>query len=322
MSKAFIVTGGAGFIGSSLAKRLMSDGAKVYVFDDLSTGFRRNVPRGAVFYKINLANTKLLAAIKIKGPIEAVFHFAGQSSGEASFVDPLNDVDMNYKATYNMLDFTNDLGCKRFVFASSMSVYGEVSSRHGNVKEDLVCSPVSYYGGNKLASEKMIRVFSQQTGMNSTIFRLFNVYGPGQNMNNMKQGMVSIYLSYLMHNQPVLVKGSLNRFRDFVYIDDVCEACLRSLQERKTFGEVLNLGTSRKTTVNELLKVLLRAYGKADFDKWVQVKGNTSGDVTGLTADVGRLRKALNWSPSVHVKEGVAAMKEWLDASVSFWKRK
>jgi UDP-glucose 4-epimerase len=201
-----------------------------------------------------------------------------------------------------------------------MSVYGNVPSAHGPVREEHDCIPVSYYGGNKLASERLIRIFSKVAGMNSTIFRLFNVYGPGQNMRNMKQGMVSIYLSYLMKNKPVLVKGSLSRFRDFIYVDDVTEACLRSLDARTTFGGTFNLGTSRKTAVKALLDLLLKVYDKKDARKWVLVQGNTAGDVTGLTANISRLKKALGWGPEVGLQDGIGRMKEWLDVSAKFWK--
>jgi UDP-glucose 4-epimerase len=320
MAKTYIVTGGAGFIGSNLARRLIGLGAKVYIFDDLSTGYKENVPKGALFYKVDVSNTRSLSRVRLPGKVNCVFHFAGQSSGEASFADPARDADVNYKATYNMLKFGEAAGSKRFIFASSMGVYGDVSPKHGAVQEDFPCSPVSYYGSNKLASERLIRIFSKDSGVNSTSFRLFNVYGPGQNMRNMKQGMVSIYLSYLMNDQSVLVKGSLSRFRDFIYVDDVSEACIRSINERRAFGETLNLGTSRRTTVKELLRLLLAAYHKKDFRKWVKVHGHTSGDVSGLTADITKLEKVLCWRPTIEMEEGIGNMKKWLDASESFWK--
>jgi len=320
MPKTYIVTGGAGFIGSSLAQRLIDNGAKVFCLDNLSTGFKENIPRGAVFYKVDLSVAQSLANLKFPKKIDGIFHFAAQSSGEASFGDPLRDIDVNYKATYNVLKLCQKLKCKRFIFSSSMSVYGQVPSSTARVSEKVECQPVSYYGANKLVSEKIISIFCLNAGINYTIFRLFNVYGPGQNMRNMKQGMVSIYLSYLMNNEPVLVKGSLSRFRDFIFIGDVTDVCLRSLNNRKTYGEVFNVATSKKTTVKELLNVTLKVYKKKNFNQWVIVRGNTSGDVSGLTADISKLKKALDWQPSIELAQGISRMKSWVDVTAAFWK--
>lgn len=319
MSKVYLVTGGAGFIGSCLAKSLIERGNSVHILDDLSTGLERNIPAGAEFHNVDISDKGALKRLKIPSGIDCVFHLAAQSSGEASFRDPLRDMEVNYEATYNILELAKSAGCQRFIYTSSMSVYGAVPAQAGAVNEEYPCKPVSYYGCNKLASEKMIEIFCRNADIKYTIFRLFNGYGPGQNMLNMQQGMVSIYLSYLMNDTQVHVKGSLERFRDFIYIDDIIEAFSRSEGNEDTYSGVFNLGTSVKTAVKELLTLSLGIYGKDDFDKWVKVEGSTPGDITGCVADINKLKAALRWEPEYELKQGLLKMKEWLDQTKEAW---
>jgi UDP-glucose 4-epimerase len=317
--KNYLITGGAGFIGSNLARRLIQDGNRVFIFDNLFTGFERNVPPEALFYKIDVSNVNAMNKVRVPHSIDVVYHLAAQSSGEASFEDPVRDIDYNLKATYNVLEFAVQNGAKRFVFSSSMSVYGEVKDENIKVKETSDCRPVSYYGNNKLASENLIRIFSNAADVNYTIFRLFNVYGPGQNMHNVKQGMVSIYLYYLIKNSPIPVKGSLSRFRDFIFIDDVIHAFIRSENKSETMNTIINLGTGFKTDVNQLLNILLKIFRKEPFDKWVTVSGNTQGDVKGLVGDIGMLKRCLNWTPEYDLERGLEEMKKWLIETKDQW---
>ncbi len=322
MKKIYIITGGAGFIGSNLAKQLIKGGNTVYVLDDLSSGFERNIPPEAVFYKTDVSNADLLTGLNIPGRIDCIFHLAAQSSGEASFEDPSRDIDINYKGTYNILKFARLKQCKRFIFTSSMSVYGKVSDDKDYAYENSPCNPLSYYGCNKLASEKLIALFAKNANIEYTIFRLFSVYGPGQNMHNIKQGIVSIYFSYLLNSLPIQVKGSLDRFRDFVYIDDVIDVLIKSENNKNTYGDIFNLGTSVKTSVRELLSFILAAYKKNDFSKWVIVKGNTPGDINGCIANIDKLKAALGWRPKYHLKSGIVKMKDWIEETKELWVEK
>ena len=318
--KTYIVTGGAGFIGSNLARRLIKEGYKVYVIDDLSTGFLRNVPEEAIFCKADISDLKQLRMIELPDKIDCVFHLAAQPSGEASFDDPARDIDVNYKGTYNMLKLAEMKHSQRFIYTSSMSVYGEVAGMNIYINETYNCVPISYYGCNKLASEQVISLYARTSTIKPTVFRLFNVYGPGQNMLNMKQGMASIYMSYIMNNEPILVKGSLERFRDFIYIDDVVDVLIQSENCSETYREIFNVGTGLKTTVSKLLGAILRVYNKKEFEQWVMCSGNTAGDVTGLIADNSKLRNALKWNAKVNIEEGIYKMKNWLDETMEWWR--
>lgn len=317
--KTYVVTGGAGFIGSQLAKRLVEEGQSVYVLDDLSTGFERNVPSRANFYRVDISDMGQIRDLALPPRIDALFHIAGQSSGEASFDKPLRDIDVNYKGTYNMLKLSEDKGVSRFIYASSMSVYGEFNHKNYCVNEDHTARPISYYGANKLASENLIRIFTKDGNISPTILRFFSIYGPGQNMKNLKQGIVSIYMSYIMQNRPIIVKGALTRFRDLTYIDDLIDVLIKIEDCDETFNEVFNVGTGFKTTVEELVNSILKAFGKKDFDNWVIVQGNTPGDIMGCIADIGKLKRTLGWEPSYGIEEGLGKMKQWLDDTKDLW---
>lgn len=318
--KTSIITGGAGFIGSNLARRLLDEGGRVIIIDDLSTGILRNIPDGALFYQADISNANLLLSLDLPDNVDTVFHLAAQSSGEASFEDPRRDIDVNYKGTFNVLELCNSVHCSRFVYTSSMSVYGEPEETASLIDESYPCRPKSYYGCNKYASEKLIHLYSNITPLKPTIFRLFNVFGPGQNMLNLKQGMASIYLSYIMRNEPILVKGSLDRFRDFIYVDDVGEALTRCQACQKSYYKTFNVGTGVKTSVGQLLRVILEAYGKKAFDEWVIREGRTAGDVTGLIADNHQLMSALNWEARVDLKTGIGNMVKWIEGTKDFWR--
>jgi len=320
--KNYIITGGAGFIGSALARRLVSQNYQVFILDDLSTGYEWNVPAGAVFHQIDVSDAGRLSNLRLPAKIDVIFHLAAQPSSEVSFDDPGRDIDVNYKATYNILKLAEKVNCERFIYVSSMSVYGDAHSPEQAITEDYPCNPVSYYGANKLASEKMIKVFVKTAKMKETILRLFNVYGPGQNMANMRQGMVSIYLSYLMQGQPINVKGALKRYRDFIYIDDVVDVFIACQDCKGAFGEVFNLGSGVKTTVEGLLKAILRAYGKEDFAKWVYVQGSTKGDIKGFISDISKIKRALDWAPRRSLREGISEMKTWVDKNEDLFKNK
>jgi UDP-glucose 4-epimerase len=317
--KTYLITGGAGFIGSRLARYFIDKGQKVYVLDDLSTGFERNIPAGSIFLRADISNAYELERLETPERFDTVYHLAAQSSGEASFDDPARDIDVNYKGTLNLLHLAARKACQRFIFTSSMSVYGEVDTSQPRVSEDMPCKPRSYYGCNKLASEKLIGMFADHAEIKPTIFRLFNVYGPGQNMLNLRQGMVSIYFSYLMKQLPVQVKGSLERFRDFIYVDDVVDVLAGVEENRKTLNGIFNVGTGIRTSVKELLQAMLSAYGRADLDEWVRVEGSTQGDVAGCIADTTKLQENTGWIPRFDLISGVRRMKDWIDETSDWW---
>lgn len=312
MKKKIIVTGGAGFIGSHIARRLLQTGHDVVVVDNLVTGFAENVPEGATFLRGDVSDKMTIESLP--HDTDAVLHLAAQSSGEISAENPDLDLKANTLSTLYLLQWCKENHVPRFVYASSMAIYGNVANNP--VREDYPCEPLSFYGISKLSSEHYIRHYASE-GLNTTCFRMFSVYGPGQNMTNMKQGMVSIFLAYLMKGEQVWVKGSPDRFRDFVYIDDVVDAWCSCLENNQTFGKVYNLATGKKTTVRELVTKELEQYGENPETYPVKFEGSTPADQFGLYADISRLRADLGWQPSVTLDEGLRRMIAWVKKEYS-----
>ncbi len=184
-----------------------------------------------------------------------------------------------------------------------MSVYGEPESLP--VDESAEDSPMTYYAAGKRGAEAYVTLFDNM-GLDTTIFRLFNVYGPNQNLDNRTQGMVSRYLSYVLNEDELVIKGSTDRVRDFVYIDDVVDAWMLTRNAPEAFGETFNVATGTPTTVGELVECMLEEAGSPDFP--VEVVGGTPGDQFAIHGDASKLNETLGWSPTVSVEEGLARM--------------
>ena len=302
VGKTVVVTGVAGFIGSRVAARMAAEGFTVIGVDDLSSGKQSNVPSSIDFIQGNLADTQTIS--KLPKAAELVLHLAGQSSGEMSFDDPVADLEKNTISTLNLIRYGIGANISRLVYASSMSVYGNVPD--APIGENEHVAPLSCYGVGKLAAEKYLNVFGKQ--LSSVSLRMFNVYGPGQDMTNLRQGMVSIYLAQALTNKHIVVKGSLERFRDFIYIDDVVEAWFRAATLAGVVGNTINIGTGVRTTVAQVLEAV-----KANVvGTTVEVTDPTPGDQNGIFADTTRMRALLGMSDFVQLADGVKRFSDFV----------
>tara|TARA_Y100000991_G_scaffold209829_1_gene190444 strand:+ start:1260 stop:2174 length:915 start_codon:yes stop_codon:yes gene_type:complete len=297
--KKYLVTGAAGFVGSALAKKLLKYDNKVVTIDNLSTGNIKNIPEGVEFIEGNVQDRKIISSLE-NYKFDCIFHIAGQSSGEISFEDPIYDLQTNTQSTLLLIELAKKINCKKIIYASTMSVYGDVNEIGS--EEDFT-EPKSFYGIGKLASEKYLKINSDI--LNCTVLRLFNIYGPGQNMNNMKQGMVSIFLQQALKSDQILVKGSLNRFRDFIYIDDVISAFIKAEKNNAVGFKIYNIGTGIKTTVSDLLNIICSNFHER---KSIIQQSNTPGDQFGIIANIDNAEKGLNWKPSYKLKDGLKKM--------------
>src|SRR6185437_4625462 len=214
----------------------------------------------------------------------------------------------NTLSTLLLLQWCQKHGVPRLIYASSMSVYGEVPD--APVAEDHVACPLAFYGVSKLASEGYLRIYDRR-GVRTTALRMFNVYGPGQNMANLKQGMVSIYLAYLLRGGPIMVKGDPRRFRDFIYIADVVAAWLAVLDCPASFGRIYNLAAGLRTEVGVLLQKLVHAAGCDPSEMPIEFVGGTPGVQFGIYASMERLRQDAGWQPRVGLEDGLRRMVDW-----------
>jgi UDP-glucose 4-epimerase len=303
--RSVLVTGGAGFIGAALARALLERDVAVTIADNLSTGRRENVPAGARFLEMNLADPAAVRELEAFA-FDSVFHLAAQSSGEASFSDPWYDFNSHATATFLLLDLCRRKGVRRFMYASSMSVYGD--AEYLPVDELHPVRPKTFYAAGKLAAESYLRFFSSFR-IATTAFRMFSVYGPGQNMENRMQGMASIYLSFILENRPILVKGAKDRFRDLVYVDDVVNAWLAAWDNPASHGQTYNLGAGVRTTVEGLLAALTTAVGQPNYP--IEFTSATPGDQHGMVANVDKLTRELGWTPRVDLTTGISRMTQY-----------
>ena len=296
-----LITGVGGFIASQIANRFISEDYHVIGVDDFSGGKRDNVPAGVDLIEGDLAEQETID--KLPSDCSLILHLAGQSSGEMSFDDPIMDLRKNSISTLNLIKYGIDIGAKKLVFASSVSIYGSVGDRQ--LLESDVSDPSSCYGVSKLAAEGYLRIYSQQ--LPYVNMRMFNVYGPGQDLDNLRQGMVSIYVAQAVRGGNIHVKGSLDRFRDYVFIDDVVEAWFRASTFENVKNVSLNLGTGVRTSVQQLLEIIQNELPQT---KWY-VEGNTLGDQFGHYSNNDRLKKALGMDDFTRLTEGMKKFAAW-----------
>lgn len=300
----YLVTGAAGFIGAAIVKKLLSQGHKVWTIDNLSTGYRKNIPEGVVFIEGACQDESSVKQLKVLS-FDAILHFAGQSSGEISFDDPVYDLRTNTESTLTLIKYGLETGCKRFIYASSMSIYGQVEDKP--VSEEHVTKPLSFYGVGKLASENYMRIY-QSKGLQPTALRFFNVYGPGQNMRNLRQGMVSIFLAQLLKEDKITVKGPLDRFRDMIFINDIVDFTTGVIEDERTYGGVYNVGTGVRTSIEELLETMMKISG---IYKEIVIEQGTPGDQKGIYADMSLAESELAFKYKYNLDEGLSKMIEW-----------
>lgn len=300
-----LITGGAGFIGTALANKLQENHEVILL--DLEHKFNT---KHSSFEKIavDITNEKEFETLEDYN-VDFVFHLAAQTSGAISQEDPTLDVDTNVKGTLNLLNYARKAKVKKVIFTSSMTTYGITE---GKVKENYIQKPLSNYGVSKVCGENYIEMFKQYE-IEYTIFRLFNVFGPGQDLKNMKQGMLSIFMAQSILQNTINVTGSLDRFRDFVYIDDVVSALALGLNP-KTDDEIYNVGSETKTTVGKLINTIINVNDKPTDSFEVVNIGGHDGDQFGIISDCSKIKK-LGWSQKTNFDEGLlitykAAKKE------------
>ena len=291
-----LITGGAGFIGSHLVNRLVEDGYKVTVADDLSRGTLENVNVKADFEKIDVTSKSFLKLV-IKFKPDAIFHFAAQSDIGQSLKDPQKDISINFLATQTLLDQAKVLKIKKIIFASSAAVYAE--SKKMPIKEEDLKEPISLYGVSKLCSEYLLRNYHKIHGLPYASLRFANVYGSRQDM-SAEGGVIAIFINKILKNSQATIFGDGTQTRDFTYVSDVVDACLLSLSY-KVAGE-FNIGTATETSIRGLYERLLKLSGAQDNIKFEKRKFLEVGR-NSLFSE--KFKKSTGWKPKVSIREGL-----------------
>jgi UDP-glucose 4-epimerase len=289
-----LLTGGAGFVGSTVAKHLHGD---VTVIDNLKTGYLHNLPEGVKFIQADCSDERLLD--QITDHYDVVIHIAGQASKEGSFDDVFYDLNANAKSTLVLLELCRKIKCTRFVFISTVCLYGG-NTNPGQYNESSEAVFDTFYSIHKFTSEQYFKMYKD---IDHTIFRLFTCYGPAQDLTNTKKGMVAIYINQFLNNDRVVIKGSLDRYRDFVYAGDVAEIISVSLENPAFFNETFNIGTGVKTTIRELLDTINTV---GQFNKEIIVEEALRGDMYGCYADNTKLLDVLPDFKFKTVEEGIS----------------
>lgn len=310
--RAALVTGGAGFIGSHLAERLLKDGYRVHILDNESTGDPSNVPQGATYQR---GDTSVVADVRtaFRQPYDLVLHIAGQASTIRAFTDPAADFATNAIGTMNIVQACLEHHTPRLLFASSMTVYGHPTRLP--VAEDEACRPISYYGISKYAAERFVFATAARTDLAApfhvTAFRMFNVYGPRQRLDNPYQGVVGLFLGRALAGAPITIHGTGEQSRDFAHIDDVADAWLAAIDAPQTFNQVYNLGEGRRRSINVVVDAALAAVGRSRADYPIEGGPRRPGDQEHMEADISRLQAALGWRPRISFDQGMAQTVDW-----------
>ena len=292
-----LVTGGAGFIGCHLVNRLLDCGHAVAVVDDLSTGQLRNVNHQAVFYHAPLNDARIEQIVQRERP-EIVFHLAAQSSVRQSAIDPVSDADSNVVGTARLISACASEGVEKFIFSSTGgALYGDADLIPCD--ENTPVAPLSPYGLSKYAGELYLNLFHRMYGLDFTILRYANVYGPGQNPHG-EAGVVAIFAGLMLEGKRPIIYGDGAQERDFIFVSDVVEANIAAIHRGD--GGTYNVGTGEGVTINRIYELLQRITG---FGQEPSYQPRRAGDVFRIALDASRAAGELNWQPKVSLEEGL-----------------
>jgi len=300
-----LVTGGAGFVGSNLVRRLMREGAHVTVLDDLFTGVRENLPDGGfTFVEGSVCDARIVE--ELVSQADVVFHAAARNI-IVSTRNPREDFETNIGGTLNILLAARASHVQRVVYTSSTSIYG--NPRYLPINEDDHLSLLTPYSVSKLAGENYCSAFFESYDVPTTSVRYSNIYGPGQDPNNPYCGVVAKFVESLFAGKSPVIHGDGNQTRDFTYIDDAVEATVLAATSERAIGEVFNVGTGTETRVNELASLLIRLTGAT-----IQPAHTDRRDVDNIrrrVVNIEKTRRALRWVPEITLEEGLRRTLDW-----------
>jgi nucleoside-diphosphate-sugar epimerase len=308
MADRYLITGGAGFIGSHLVKHVLGAGGNVRVVDNLSTGFAKRLSQirdSVQLVTADLADNSVAA--EVVKDVDYVLHQAAVPSVQRSVVDPVGTNRSNVTATLNLLENSRKAGVRRFVYAASSSAYGDTEVLPKS--EDMPANPLSPYALQKWLGERYCKLYHELYGLETVSLRYFNVFGPGQDPYSEYSAVVPKFTTKLLAKEPITVYGDGEQSRDFTYIDNVIQANLLALRAPNAPGEVCNIGCGQSVTLNQLIQIL---------EELLKVRAQVTyapakpGDVRHSLADITKATRVLGYVPETEVEEGLRKTVEAL----------
>lgn len=301
--KKVLITGGAGFIGSNLADKLIEDGYEVVIIDNLSTGSKKNLNKKARFYKANIQDKKI-SNIFAKEKPDAVFHYAAQISVRDSVSDPIEDAKINILGSLNILENCKKYKVQKIIFSSSGgSIYGETDTFP--TTETCKEVPLSPYAIAKLSVEKYLYFYYKFFGLGFVSLRFSNIYGPRQNSKG-EAGVIAIFIDKMLDKGEIVINGTGKQTRDFLFVDDVVSASILALKENKV--GIFNLGTAIETDINRVfykLKEILKLDYKESFGQ------AQSGESERSCLDFSKTKENFGWEPLYNFDKGLEKTVNW-----------
>jgi UDP-glucose 4-epimerase len=307
MAETYIVTGGAGFIGSHLVERLLRDGHHVRVVDNLATGRRENLAHldgGFEFHQLSITDEKALTPIFAGA--DTVFHQAALPSVPRSVDDPLTTHEYNVTGTLNVLLAARDAGVRRVIYAASSSAYGDIEGEFKD--ETMPPRPLSPYGVAKLAGEYYCQAFTQVYRLETVCLRYFNVFGPRQDPTSQYAAVIPLFITAMLDDRRPTIYGDGLQSRDFTYIDNVVHGNLLAAQAPRAVGQVMNLATGGRITLLDLVGKINDLLGTRLAPIHAEPR---PGDIKHSRADIARARDLLDYTPVVDFDSGLARTVEW-----------
>lgn len=306
----YLVTGGAGFIGSHLSEELVRRGHRVRVADSLITGKRSNLDHipGVEFVEGDLADLEF--ATKSAEGCEYVLHQAAIPSVPRSVQDPITSNRANVDGTLNMLVAARDAGVKRLVFAASSSAYGDTPTLPKH--EQMPVNPLSPYALQKVVGEQYLQMFTRLYGLETVSIRYFNVFGPRQDPSSPYSGVISVFATALLDNRPPKIYGDGEQTRDFTYVANVVDGVLRACDAPHASGEVINVATGGRISLNRLFYAMRDVVGGTLEPVYAEPR---KGDVRDSQADIRKSKALLGYEPVVSFEDGLARTIAWYRAS-------
>jgi UDP-glucose 4-epimerase len=305
-----LITGGAGFIGSHLCDKYTKAGYTVICLDNFLSGNLTNIR-----HLLDYRNFKLLKGDirdfdfleKVAQDVDFIFHLAAQIHVDRSYIEPQLTYDVNVKGTQNILEMARIHDAKRVIHASTSEVYG--SAQHVPIDENHPLNAPHPYGASKIAGDRMCYAYIQTYGMNITIMRLFNVFGPRQRDIGYG-GVISIFTRRILSNAPPIIYGDGRQTRDYTYIEDAVKAYDLVLNYKDPITEPINFGTGKEVSIIDLANKIIDLCGKKGDIKPVHVEPRI-GEVKRLIADARRAKELLGWEPKYSLEEGLKNFIEW-----------